>query len=166
MVAVVFLAAGLLGDFQIVALGVVPVFLAGLVTMLRERSWRSGAPMIAAPVASIVLAGVVRKVAEIIGTFSIGKLQQGASTAQMLRNIENLVTGGARMLGVGAGALGAGGVPKALEAVHVVGLVLVVSAVLVAISRLLLGVVRGRRAVRERSGRADRPRDERRLGTR
>ena len=143
LVAVVFLAAGLLGDFQMVALGVVPVLIAGVVAMIRMRSWRSGAPMIAASIASIILAVVVRKVAEIFGTFAIGKLQQGASTSQMLRNFKNLATGAVHMFGVGAGALGAGGVPKALEAVHVVGLVVVVGAILIAVVRLAAGVLRG-----------------------
>jgi len=143
LVAVVFLAAGLLGDFQVVALGVVPVLIAGVVAMIRMRSWRSGAPMIAASVASIILAVVVRKVAEIFGTFAIGKLQQGASTSQMLRNFKNLATGAVHMFGVGAGALGAGGVPKALEAVHVVGFVVVVAAIVIALVRLVAGVLRG-----------------------
>ena len=144
-IAVVFLAAGLLGDFQIVALGVAPVFLAGLATMLRTRSWRAGAPLSFAAIASIVLAVVVRKVTELIGTFAIGKLQQGASVAQMLRNLRNFVTGGARMLGIGAGPLGSGGVPKALEVVHVLGLLIVIAAVLAAIVQLVLGLWRGTR---------------------
>ena len=79
---------------------------------------------------------MVRKVAEIFGTFAIGKLQQGASVAQMVRNLQNLVTGGVHMLGVGAGPFGAGGVPKALEAVHVIGLVVVIAAVLAAVVKL------------------------------
>ncbi len=145
IIAVVFLAAGLLGDFQMVALGIVPVLLAGAVTMLRARSWRSGAPTTAAPVAAVILAVVVRKVAEAIGTFGIGKLQQGASTAQMVRNLKNLVTGGARMLGVGAGGFGAGGVPKALEAVHLIGVLLVVAAILAAAAQLVAGVWSPRR---------------------
>ena len=145
IVAVVFLAAGLLGDFQIVALGVAPVLVAGMVTMLRARSWRAGAPMTAAAVASVVLAFLVRKITEVIGTFSIGKLQQGASSAQMLRNFRNLVTGGARMFGVGSGPLGSGGVPKALEVVHVLGFLIVIVAVLAAIARLVLGILRGTR---------------------
>ncbi len=142
-VAVVLLAAGLLGDFQIVALGIAPVFVAGLVAMRRARDWRSGAPMIAATAASIILAVVVRKVAEIFGTFSIGKLQQGASAAQMVRNLKNLATGAVHMFGVGGGAFGAGGVPKALEAVHVIGLVVVIGALLAAVVRLILGIWRG-----------------------
>ncbi len=140
IVAVVFLAAGLLGDFQMVALGIAPVLLAGLVTMLRARSWRAGAPTTTAPVASIILAVVVRKVAELIGTFGIGRLQQGASATQMVRNLKNLLTGGVRMLGVGAGGIGAGGVPKALEAVHLIGVLLVVAAVLAAFVQLVAGV--------------------------
>jgi hypothetical protein len=151
-VAVVFLAAGLLGDFQIVALGIAPIFLAGILTMLRVRSWREGTPMIAASVAGIVLAVAIRKVAEIFGTFSIGKLQPTASGSQMLRNFKNLATGAAHMLGVGAGALGAGGVPKPLEAIHVVGLLVVVSAVLFVIARLALSVARGLLASPEQEG--------------
>jgi hypothetical protein len=152
VVAVVFLAAGLLGDFQMVALGVAPLFVAGLVAMLRMRSWRAGAPMTAAPVASILLAVVVRKIAEVFGTFAIGKLQQGATTTQMLRNFKNLATGALHMFGVGAGALGAGGVPTALEAVHVVGFALVVAALVVAAVRLVAGVLKGPQARGRESG--------------
>jgi hypothetical protein len=50
------------------------------------------------------------------------------------------------MFGIGGGAFGAGGVPKALEAVHVVGFLAVISAVLVAAARLIVGVIKGRRA--------------------
>src|SRR5665213_561483 len=51
--AVVLLAAGLLGDIQALALGVLPIFAAGLVAIARTRTWRSGLAPISAALAGI-----------------------------------------------------------------------------------------------------------------
>jgi hypothetical protein len=139
-VAVVFLAAGLLGDFQMVALGVVPVLLAGVTAILRTRSWRAGVPLVGASAASLLLALVIRVLAELIGTYSIGGLQTSAKLPQVLRNVTNLRTGGARMLGVGHSS---GGVSLLLDSAHVIGLFLVVAALIVFVVRLIIGIVQG-----------------------
>jgi hypothetical protein len=145
MTATVFLAAGIVGDLQTVALGVVPIFLAGVFAMMRGRRIADGVPTVAAAVASVVLAVVVRKLAELVGTFSVGKLQPYASHAQMLRNLKNIGSGAVHMFGIESGPLSAGGVPSVLQGVHVVGLAVVILAVLVAIWRLCAGFLHGDR---------------------
>lgn len=143
VVGVVFLAAGM-ADLQIVGLGIVPVLCAGLVTMARHRSWRRGAPLVAAAPAAVLVAGVVRAVAVAAGTYSIGAVQNAASFTQLVANLGRLPVEGAHLLGVGGGALGTGGVPGAVQDFHVVGLGVVVVAVVAATGRLVVGVVRGR----------------------
>ena len=61
--AVLFLAAGLLGDLQMAALGVVPILLAGVAAMGRSRDVRAGLPEVAAAISSVVLAELVRLIA-------------------------------------------------------------------------------------------------------
>ena len=139
-VAVIFLAAGLNGDLQMVGLGVAPVFFAGVVAMLRTRTWRRGAPLVGAAAAGVVLAVVVRKGAELIGTFGIGKVQPSADTSQVLANLKHLPSDFSQMLGL---THTTHGVPVALVAVHVVGLVLVVAAVVYFAARLIVGCIKG-----------------------
>jgi hypothetical protein len=152
VVATILLAAGILGDLQAVALGVVPVFLAGLLSMMRARKLSSGVPTVCASVAGVVVAVAVRKLAELIGTFSIGKLQPYASHSQMLQNLKNIPSGLVHMFGIESGPFSRGGVPSVLEAIHVVGLAVVILAILVAIWQLGLGLARGDQGRRIYSG--------------
>ena len=137
------LAAGVLGDLQTVALGVVPVFVAGLVAMARRRSWRAGLAGVVTALGSLALAGVVRLAAMAVGTFRIGPSGR-ASVRQMTRNVGLEPGYVARLLGVGSQGFGTGGAPAGLTAVHFVGLVAVVAAVLAAIGRLVWGAAAGR----------------------
>jgi hypothetical protein len=137
--AVLCLAAGVLGDFQTAALGVGSVCVAGVVAMLRTRDRRAGVPEVMAGVAALAVAGVVRALADVVGTFSVNTGHPRASASQMVTNLLHLPAWGANMLGVGGGQLGSGGVPAALGAVHVVGLV----AVTVAIAAGAVAMVRG-----------------------
>jgi len=141
--AVIFLAAGVLGDFQVAAVGVLPAFLAGLVAMARTRRVRSGAPAVAASVASLLLAGAVHALVQLEGSFTIGKIQPRATGSQMLENLKSIPTDAARLLGVGRGPLGTGAMPSALQAVHVTGLIVVTAALLVAIAGLVAGIAKG-----------------------
>lgn len=141
--SVVVLAAGILGDGLTVVLGVVPTFAAGLVAMLRCRRLRAGIPAVSVAVASIVLAWVVRQIADALGTYSIATSHPTASLSQAVKNVEHIPTWGASMLGLGAGPFGAGRVPAGLEAVHILGLVVVVAGVGVAAVGLVRGVVSG-----------------------
>jgi hypothetical protein len=144
--AVVAMAAGILGDVQMISLAVVPVMVAGLVAAARHRHWRSGAPALVAGPAAIALAGVVRLLAQLVGTFALARPQPRASWSQVPANIAHIATLGAQIFGVGSSAYGAGGVPVALEAVRVVGLAAVVAAVVLATWSLISGAVRGRLA--------------------
>ncbi len=146
LMAVVFLAAGILGDFQMVALGVVPVVIAGVVAMLRMRDWRAGMPGVTAGGAAVILAAVVREVADAVGTYSVGTSHPTASLSQMFTNVGHIGTWGAALLGVGNGPFGRGNVPAALQDVHIVGLLVVVSGMATAGVALIRGAWRGQRS--------------------
>jgi hypothetical protein len=152
LVAII-LAAGMLGDLQTVAIGVVPVFVGGLVAMLRCRSWRAGFDAVVAAVAAVVLAEVARAVAKAFGTYTVGSSQR-AKGHQITLNIEHVWHYAAQLiLGTGTGSLGGGGVPHHLAAAHFVGLALIIAAGLVALGSLLYGVVTGRSGTGRRDGR-------------
>jgi hypothetical protein len=138
--AVVLLAAGTLGDFQTVALGLIPAFVAGLVAMVRARDWHRGITTAGAPVVAFFLAIAVRAVINALGTFGVASANPVAKPSQILVNIHLLVTWGAHMLGVGGGDLGTGEVPGVLGAIHAIGLVVVTVGVIVAAVRLVRGV--------------------------
>ena len=141
--AVACLALGVLGDFQTAVLGIGSVGAAGLVAMLRTREWRAGWAEIAAALAALLAAGLVRAGAIFVGTFSVNASHPTASGSEVLTNLARLPTWGANLLGVGGGQLGTGGVPAALDAVHWVELLVVVAAILAASVALVRGVIRG-----------------------
>lgn len=142
--AVLCLAAGVLGDFQTAALGLGSVCTAGFIAMLRTRDWRSGAPEVGAAGAGLVLAAVVRGVADAVGTFSVNASHPRASPSQMVTNLHHLPSWGANMLGVGGGQLGSGGVPATLEAVHLISLIAVTGGIVGATVTMVSGAIRGR----------------------
>ena len=117
--AVVLLAAGLLGDFQTLVLGVVPVGLAGIVAALRTRRWRAGAPAVAAALGSLVLGEVVRRFARAIGTFTIAAANPRAPFHQMIVNLRHVVTYGAALEGVGSDLFGGPALSPILQAAQV-----------------------------------------------
>ncbi len=141
--AVVCLSAGILGDFQTAVLGVGSVGAAGMVAMLRMRDWRSGVPEVSAGVASLVLASVVRAASAVVGAFSVNTSHPRATGSQIVANLHYLPSWGANMLGVGGGQLGNGGVPGALAAVHLIGLVVVTAGIIAGSVSLVTGAIRG-----------------------
>ncbi len=147
--AVACLAAGVLGDFQTAVLGVGSVGAAGLVAMLRVRGWRAGWSEVSAALAALLGAGLVRAGAVVVGTFSVNAHHPVASGSQVLTNLARVPTWGANMLGVGGGRLGSGGVPVVLDAVHWVGLVVVVAAIVAAGVALVRGAIRGSSSTEE-----------------
>ena len=142
--AILCLTAGVLGDFQTAALGIGSVCAAGVVAMLRTRDWRSGAPEVGAAGAGLILAAVVRAASEVVGTFSMNTGHPRASESQMITNLHYLPSWGANMLGVGGGQLGNGGVPVALQAVHLIGLLVVTGAIIAGVVAMVGGAIRGR----------------------
>jgi hypothetical protein len=143
VVAVAFLTAGALGDFQMAALGMASALAAGVVAMLRTRDWRSGMPEISAACGALLLAGLVRELSDAVGTFTINTSHPTASGSQIFANVQHIGAWGTNMFGIGRGNVGDGGVPAPLEDVHVVGLVVVVVGVVVALAALVRGAIRG-----------------------
>ena len=141
--AVLLFAASALGDFQMVALGMVPALIGGVLAMLRTRRWRGGISTVLAPVAALALAGIVRVVATAFGTFTVAPHNPIAAPSQILPNIGRGATWGAHMLGLGGGVFGYDTAPASLEAVHVLGVVAVVAGVAVAVLSLVRGVGSG-----------------------
>ena len=140
LVAVAFLAAGFLGDLQTVGIGLVPIFCAGLAAMVRTRSWKAGAPLVAAVAGSVLLAGMARVVADLVGTFTIANVQPSATKSQILVNLKNLLPDGLHMLGIQSNTAG---IPTLLEDVHFIGVLLVVVALVYFAVRLVLGMAKG-----------------------
>jgi hypothetical protein len=149
--AVVLLAAGTLGDFQTVALGVVPAFMGGVVAMVRARDWRRGITTAAAPVVALVVAGAVRLITVAVGTYRIAGANPRAPLSRVPVNLRLIGTWGAHMLGLGGGVLGTGSVPRPLQAVHVLGALALAAGVVMAAVGMVRGMVRGRRAPVDRS---------------
>src|SRR5208283_2438440 len=92
LLAICFLAVGLLGDLLTGILGVAPIGLAGIAAALRARRWRAGAPALTAALGSLVLAEAVRRIAWAIGTYTIGPANPRADFHQMFHNIIHVVT--------------------------------------------------------------------------
>ncbi len=141
------LIAGMLGDLMIIPLAVAPLLGAGLVAMMRTRSWRGGLPTVSAPIVATVAAILLRKGAVALGAFSTGKANRRPPLAQVVSNIGHGLHQGVILLGVGSSYLGLGGEPSLLSLVHVIAVVVVFIAVAAAVGSLLLGALRGRQSV-------------------
>ncbi len=142
-VGVAFLSAGLLGDLQTLALGVIPVLLAGLTAMARRRDWRAGLPQVAASCASVVIAELIREIAKAIGTFSTAHANERASVEQMVHNLTRALHEGVAMMGVGGAYYGLGADPKGLSYVHVLAIVVGLTAFVSTGAALVWGAARG-----------------------
>jgi hypothetical protein len=128
--AVVVLAAGLLGDFQTVLLGEAPVVATGLIATWCARRGRAAVPLLAAPVASAVLAYIVRRVTLALGTFTIAPANPFASGHQLIQNFLHFPRFFEALLGV-TGAFGPTGLPVGFEIVNILRAVLVLGGPLV-----------------------------------
>ncbi|MGH9057578.1 MAG: hypothetical protein ACRDYY_17220 [Acidimicrobiales bacterium] len=144
VVAVVVLAAAMLGDLQAMAYGAGPMLVAGVATMLRWRSVRAGLPAACAATGGGLLAFVARRVVDTVGTFSIGAPNPIASLHQVIANVGTAFNLGAQMVGTGNGLFGTGGVPRGLQDVRLVEAALLAWCLALALLRLLCGVVSGR----------------------
>lgn len=142
--AVAVLAFGQLGDLELVAFASVPLALAGVVAMLRQRRWQSGLPEVTAALAGVVVGEVVLHVAERLGAFKPAAPLKLADHHQMLVNVVHLLGYGADLTGLRDGPFTNGGEPLGLLAVHAVGAVLMLACFVAALSGLVVGVVRGR----------------------
>jgi hypothetical protein len=144
VLAVVLLAFGMLGDLMIVAYGVAPLLVAGLVTMLRERRWQSGIAQVTAAVASVGIGELALRLANALGRFKPGATLRLANLDQMLTNLKHVFAYGADLVGLTNGRLATGGVPLALLGVHAVGALCMVVCILAVLVSFVAGVIRGR----------------------
>jgi len=143
--AVLLLACALLGDLLIVGFGILPSVAAGIAAMLRSRRWRAGAAPIGAALASVAVAGAIRAIASLAGTFSLVNRNIVVRLPRVAANVGHLPNRVGAMLGVGAipfkdrgnGAL-------AFQVFHVVGLVLLCAGLLAGIVALGGGMFRAR----------------------
>ncbi len=149
---VVVLAVGMLGDLQIVAYAVVPLLVAGVVAMLRQRRWRSGVAQVTAAVASGAAGEILRELSRALGGFKPGPGLPIAHAGQMLTNLRHVLTYGADLVGLTNGPYGTGGVPFALREVRVLGALCVIACILAALTSLVAGVIRGRPCGRVATG--------------
>ena len=143
--AVVLLAAGLLGDFQMVVLGEAPILATALVAAWCARKWRVGLPLFAAALASAALAYVVRRIAVAVGTFSIAPANPFASGSQLVHNLLHIPRFLEALFGI-TGAFGRSGIPAAFEVFNVARAVLVLGGPLVVFVMICGRLWRARKA--------------------
>ena len=130
-VAVAFLAAGLLGDLLTVAIGIVPIALAGLVMVIRARRFRAGSVPMVAAISSVLVAGAVHELSKLVGTYTIGPANPRAPIHQMVANLWHAAVYGSEMMGLGYRSMGTSRIPPALQVAHSVGVLLIAGAVVV-----------------------------------
>ena len=136
-VAVILLAAGLLGDLQTLLLGLVPVLITGLFAAHLARNFRAAVPTLTAPFAAGALALVVREVAKAFGSFKVPRANTYASFHQLLHNVAHAPGFFVALLGVDQGPFPSTGVPLPLQLLRVLGLALVLGGPLLVGVRLV-----------------------------
>ncbi len=142
--AVVLLAAGMLGDLLLVAYGVVPLVLAGLVAALRQRRWQSAVAGISAGLVGGVVAALARRLAAAGGAFKSEAALSTVHVGQMLRNLTHVPGYASDLLGLTNGLRHNGGVPAGLRELHAAGALCVLACVVAAMWSLVVGARRGR----------------------
>jgi hypothetical protein len=126
-IGVAALTVGMVSDLLMVAYGLVPVFLAGLFSMLRERNWRAGIAATSASVVGAVVAAVFTRLAAAAGGFTLGPAVQVVIPHERLANLRRVPHDLASLLGFTHSLYGTGGVPVMLERVHWIAAALVVA---------------------------------------
>lgn len=140
LVAIVAIVAGMLGDDLMVAYAVVPIILAGAVGALRRRNWRAGAPAVVAASIGALGAETIQKFSRLIGSFTLNPHHPVASPHQLVTNLHLLPTFEAALLGLQTRLYSNGGDPPLWQAAHLLGALVVVSAVVGAVLRLFGGI--------------------------
>jgi len=143
VLAVLLLVAGMNGDLLIVAYAVVPLLLSGVVAVARCRSWRAGMPNLTAALVGGGVGEGLSRAFVLVGGYAIARANPTATVSQMVTNVRYLFSSGADLIGARNGPYGSGGVPQALQEVHVLAAVLLAACLLVAIVRLIIGAVSG-----------------------
>ncbi len=138
-IATVALVAAILGDVQALALGAVPILVSGVLRSARARQWRAGALPVAIACGSVLLAYLLRKLFDLIGTFTLVDANPTARLHQVGFNLRHLPVRFAGLLGVGTDPIGPATTPSRIALAHVLGLAVVLGAVAIT----ALGAVRG-----------------------
>jgi hypothetical protein len=145
-VAIVSLAAALLGDLLSAALAVGPLLAAGAVAAGRSRRWRAGARHASAAAGGGALAWLARDAARAVGTYAIGPRSILATPRQMLSNLASLPDRVGGMFGVTDIVGGVAPSPWPLRAAHALVLVLVLAALATSLAGIPRTDAGGRRA--------------------
>ncbi len=141
-VAVGLLVLGVSGDLQMLSLGVIPIFVAGLLGAARNRSIRAGLVPITAAVVACIVALAVRLVAVLIGTFRVHESHHTVGPAQLGRDVGHFINWSSALFGIHIGPIPGPSIAPIFVAVRAMVLAGVVVAVLVALVWLVLGTLR------------------------
>lgn len=144
VLAVVLLAAGMLGDLLLVAYAAVPLVLAGLVAALRRRRWQSAVAYVSAAVVGVGLAALARRLADARGAFTSQPAVSIVHLGQIFSNLGHAPGYLSDLVGLTNGLRHNGGVPVGLREVHLVGALCVLGCLLAALWGLVAGVGHGR----------------------
>jgi hypothetical protein len=151
---VALLTIGTLGDLLMVAYGVVPLVLAGLVAALRRRYWRAGVAPAAAAMASLLTAEAVHAIVNALGGFVVGAPLPTADLHQIFLNLRNLFSYGGELVGLAPQAV-TGNVPLVLRYAHAAAGVCMLACLAAALWNLLSGAILGRPGRMARPGDAE-----------
>lgn len=135
--ATVILALGLTGDFQMLALGIIPVGLAGVFAIARCRSWRAGAPQVVAALGAGLLALSIRAIAVAMGTFQVHESHHTVGLSQLARDLGHFVNWFSAIYGVHPGPIAGRVVLATTVGARVVILALIMAALLFALFQML-----------------------------
>jgi hypothetical protein len=137
-----FLAAGILGDFQIIVFGAIPLAIAGLCAMVRCRAWQAGVPSLLGAIYGVALAGVIRTIADAIGTFALAGAKPTAHASQIVANLHRVFTRSGALLGVGSAPVGRSNGATVWQFLHIFGVAAVVIGIVVGVVGLAVGLLR------------------------
>ncbi|HTV10252.1 MAG TPA: hypothetical protein VME20_00185 [Acidimicrobiales bacterium] len=151
VVGVILLAAATVSDLIGLAIGILPVFLAGLVAVARSRSIRVGVVPAAAAAAGALTALALRTLAGAGGWLEMTSRQRTATMLQALKNVPLAFHYAVDMFGMGQSQQARGHVPVPLQLAHLTAATVGV-AVLVGVGRLARGVTHGERLPASRAG--------------
>jgi hypothetical protein len=152
------LAVAALGDLEIFDYAMVPIALGGIFAMARLRDWRAAAAPVGGVAIAAGLAEATRRILDATGAFAVSRGLPLAKPHQVFVNVWNVLRYGADLVAGHESSIGKGGIPVALEYVHVAGAIVIVASIVAALAGLVIGIVRGRGGqVPEADGRALQP---------
>jgi hypothetical protein len=139
------LAVAALGDLEIFDYAMVPIALGGIFAMARLRDWRAAAAPVAGVALAAGLAEATRRILDATGAFAVSRGLPLAKPHQVFVNIWNVLRYGADLVAGHTSSIGKGGIPVALEYVHVAGAIVIVASIVAGLVALVIGIVRGSR---------------------